>query len=310
VRPVMPVSAGEHRPHPLHACDRVWTETSCSADVWIEILHALHLDPVAALGSTLSADMYGDQWRFLKLPAEDLRHLFGIEVEEMTVWRTLPEHVERCLLDGRLVTVEVDTCFLPDTVGRGYRAEHGKSTIVPNLIDRDARILEYFHNTGYYQLSGADYDDLFTSCSLPPYVEIVTLDRIDRTDPALRALQTARCHLARRPTDNPILRLGQQLQDDLPHLAACEGAELHRYLFATVRQCGATAELASAFADWIGEDCADFDRVAVLSRTLLLKLARVGGGRPVHITEIVADMAHHWAQAIAAMTRRLEPDHA
>ena len=32
-------------PHPLHATERSWTETNCYVDVWIEVLHALGLDP-------------------------------------------------------------------------------------------------------------------------------------------------------------------------------------------------------------------------------------------------------------------------
>ena len=53
-------------------------------DVWIEVLHALGLDPVAASAFTLSCDFEGDQWTFFKYPPEDLRALFGIEAVSYT----------------------------------------------------------------------------------------------------------------------------------------------------------------------------------------------------------------------------------
>ena len=36
--------------HPLHDDDRDWPETNCYTDLWLELLHALGVDPVAALG--------------------------------------------------------------------------------------------------------------------------------------------------------------------------------------------------------------------------------------------------------------------
>ena len=57
--------------HSLHRSDRCWTETNCYVDVWIEVLHALGLDPTAAGAFTLSTDFEGDQWTFFKFPPED-----------------------------------------------------------------------------------------------------------------------------------------------------------------------------------------------------------------------------------------------
>ena len=67
------LTAATFVPHPLHATERSWTETNCYVDVWIEVLHALGLDPVAASAFTLSCDFEGDQWTFFKYPPEDLR---------------------------------------------------------------------------------------------------------------------------------------------------------------------------------------------------------------------------------------------
>ena len=139
-------------PHPLHATERIWTETNCYVDVWIEVLHALGLDPVAAAAFTLSCDFEGDQWTFFKYPPEDLRGLYGIEVAELNVWRPVVDHVGEQLALGRLCTVEVDAWFLPDTRGVSYRVEHVKTTIVPTRLDRAGRRLDYFHNAGLFTL--------------------------------------------------------------------------------------------------------------------------------------------------------------
>ena len=148
-------------PHPLHASERTWSETNCYVDVWIEVLHALGLDPVAAAAFTLSCDFEGDQWTFFKYPPEDLRTLFGIEVAELNVWRPVVDHVEEQFGLGRLCTVEVDAWFLPDTRGISYREVHEKTTIVPTRIDRAARRLDYFHNAGLFTLVDDDFDGLF-----------------------------------------------------------------------------------------------------------------------------------------------------
>ncbi len=190
---LLPLSADEFRPHSLHASERTWTETNCYVDVWIEVLHALGLDPMAAGAFTLSTDFQGDQWTFFKFPPEDLRTLFGLEVSELNVWKPVIDHVTEQLDLGRLCTVEVDSWFLPDTRGVSYGIAHVKSTIVPQMVDRRHRHLGYFHNAGYFELEGDDFDGVFRlgarsdAPGLPPYVEVIRLDRIRRHDPDLVA---------------------------------------------------------------------------------------------------------------------------
>lgn len=103
----------------------------------------------------LSAGCDGRQWDFVKIAPEDLRTLYGIGVAEMNVWRPVLEHVVEGLEDGIHVTVEVDGFWLPDTAGTSYRNQHTKTTIVPNLVDRDGKVMGYFHNRGYFELTGA-----------------------------------------------------------------------------------------------------------------------------------------------------------
>ena len=45
--------------HPIHGEDRVWAETNCYVDLWIELLHALGLRPLAALPFTLAHRLRG-----------------------------------------------------------------------------------------------------------------------------------------------------------------------------------------------------------------------------------------------------------
>ena len=314
---LLPLSADGYRPHPLHANERTWTETNCYVDVWIEVLHALGLDPLAAGAFTLSADFEGDQWTFFKFPPEDLRVLFGVEVAEMNVWRPVVDHVVEQLGFGRLCTVEVDSWFLPDTRGVSYRTEHVKSTIVPQMLDRAGRRLGYFHNAGYYELEGDDFDGAFRlgdhaeHPGLPPYVEVVRLDRVRRDDPDLvgRAVALTADHLSRRPVDNPVTRLGVRLADDLAWLADQDLETFHLYSFGTCRQCGASAELAASFVDWLtlhhqpGSESAAgaYRELAAGAKALQFALARVVRGRSVDLGSILGPMEDHWASAIGVL---------
>jgi hypothetical protein len=300
--------------------ERTWTETNCYVDVWIEVLSALGLDPLAAGAFTLSADFEGDQWTFFKFPPEDLRVLFGLEVAEMNVWRPVVDHVGEQLDFGRLCTVEVDSWFLPDTRGVSYRIAHVKSTIVPQMLDRRGRRLGYFHNAGYFELDGDDFDGVFRlgpyagDAGLPPYMEAVRLDRVRRNDPGLvgKVVALTADHLARRPLDNPVTRLGARIQHDLPWLAAQDIETFHLYSFGTCRQCGASAELAASFVDWLNrhdapgtEDAAvSFGQLAAGAKALQFALARVVRGRSVDLTSILGPMEEHWATAVAVLEDR------
>ena len=159
-RAVLDLDSACYVPSVLHDESRIWPETNCAADFWIEGLHALGFPPECALGFTLSMDFDGDQWRMFKFPPDDLRRLFGIEVDELNVWRSLTEHLVEQVGLGRFVTVDVDGWHLPDTAGLTYHAAHQKTTIMVQMIDVEACRLGYFHNTSYYELAGADFDAL------------------------------------------------------------------------------------------------------------------------------------------------------
>ena len=165
-----------YSPHFTHSPDRIWPETNCYFDLWIELLHSLGLDPVPSFACTLSADHDGLHWSFIKPPPEDIRRLYGLEVTEENVWMSVLETVESGPPRGVLHTVEVDSWWLPDTAGTAYRSEHVKTTILPTRVDRHRKLLWYLHNAGLYALDGEDFDRIFSfgdgiGPALPPYIE-------------------------------------------------------------------------------------------------------------------------------------------
>ncbi|HXW33518.1 MAG TPA: DUF1839 family protein [Acidimicrobiales bacterium] len=321
-----------YEPHRFHRTERVWSETNCYVDLWIEILHALGFDAITASAFTLSTDFEGDQWTMFKFPLEDLRNLYGIEVVELNVWRPLSDHVVEQLGFGRLVTVDVDTWFLPDTRGVSYRTAHQKTTIAVETVDLDNRRLRYFHNAGYFELEGDDFDGIMclgeyepSPWALPPYVEVVRLDRLrknlgdnagdaDNTgDAGLvdRVRLLAKEHLSRRPDTNPVSRFLDRLRSDLPWLASHDLDTFHRYAFGTCRQCGASAELAADFVDWLAaqEGCEieaskHLRAISDGAKTLQFALARAVRGRNVDLDEVGAPMEIAWERAMSSLVDR------
>ncbi|MET0317791.1 MAG: DUF1839 family protein [Rhodococcus fascians] len=299
--------------HSIHAHDRVWTETNCYVDLWIELLHSLGADPVPALAFVLSADCDGRQWDFVKMQSEDLRTLYGLEVGEMNVWRSVVEHVREGLEDGVLLTVEVDGFYLPDTAGTSYRNQHTKTTIVPNMLDETEKVLGYFHNRGYFELSGADFDGVFNLAPAPhpevllPYVEQVRLRKNTIADGVGdRDLAVARAHLARRADGNPVERLAERITADIPLVQTAGPDAFHLWSFGLLRQCGATAELAADLVGYldgrgvagIADAVPHFLQVAQGAKAVQFRMARASRGRAVTLGEPLAEMASNWSAAM------------
>ena len=229
------------------------------ADLWAELLHALRLDPVPAFACALSADHDGLQWTFLKPAPEDLRRLYGLEVAEENVWRPVLDTVESGPARGLLFTVEVDSWWLPDTAGTAYRTEHVKTTITPVQVDRHARELRYLHNAGMFMLSGTDFDGIFglaaeSAQSLPPYIEVIRYFPHRAQPNALRDI--VRGHLARRPSGNPIERLAASVTHAMSWLPAAGASRFHLWAFASLRQCGSSAELLADLAEHLDHEFA------------------------------------------------------
>jgi uncharacterized protein DUF1839 len=310
-----------YAPHPLHAADRAWPESNCSVDLWVELLHTAGAEPLAALPFCLAIDLEGDQWTFFKFPLADLDALYGVDVFELNVWCSLAGHVAEQLALGRPAIVEVDAFYLPDTAGTSYRANHVKTSIGIQAIDLEGRRLGYFHNAGYYELSGDDFAGVFRleghlthAEYLPPYVEVAKLhQRAPRTGRALfdASLALLRTHLARRPATNPFHRYAARFPADLASLAGQPLSSFHNYAFATLRQCGAAFELGSTYFCWLEErgECglqpaaAACARIATTAKALQFKTARaVNTQKPFDPAPMLETMSAAWDETMTTLT--------
>jgi Domain of unknown function (DUF1839) len=302
------LDALRYRRSALHSPDRTWVETNCYVDLWIELLHTLGLDPCAAAAFTLAIDFEDDQFGFFKFPVEDLRELWGIEVAEINPWLPLEQHIETHLDRGRLLTVEVDAWYLPDTAGVSYRLAHTKTTVAVQMLDRDRQRMGYFHNAGYFELEGDDYAGALRlnpdAASLTPYVEVIKLDRLVRRNHEETwriACRQVAAHLARRPDRHPINAFRNRFDADLAWLKEGEGRHFHPYAFATLRQLGSAAELAASLCEWLRrpEGACHFQNVAATAKTMQFKLARAASGRAVDFDPLFDVLEAEWTHAMA-----------
>jgi hypothetical protein len=317
------LDAANYQPHALHGDGAIWVEKNCYGDLWIELLHALKLEPHAMLPFTLAVDFEGDQWTFFKPPLEDLRDLYGIDVQEMTVWRPLAEHAVEQLGAGKLICTEADAFWLPDTQATDYRRQHTKTTIAIASIDVPGQWLGYFHNAGYFELSGDDFVGLLRigapddPAYMPLFAELVRIDRLEhrpQTELAKRSFQLLRRYFARRPVTNPFTRFALRMARDLPDLQASGLARYHAWAFAGIRQAGSAFELAARHLQWLAglghpallPAAGKFDAIAEANKALILKGARaVNSGRPLDAAPLLDGMAQAWDEAMATLERAL-----
>ena len=306
--------------HALHADDRLWVEKNCYVDVVIELLHTLGLEPLAAMGFCAAVNFEGDNFTFFKPDHEELRTLFGVDVQELNVWRPLIEHAREHLGAGKFISTEANAFWLPDTAGTDYRRNHVKTTIILADLDAHAKHLGYFHNAGYHELSGEDFDRTFRveavpdPTVLPLFAELVRIDRLVRrpSDELARlALSRLAVHLSRRPAENPIARWSARFAQELPRMQEIGLAHYHAWAFATTRQLGASMELLAAHLQWLAESgvapglalpAGDFLRLSEGAKTFILKAARaVNSKKPLDATLLFADMAGAWDAGMAAL---------
>ncbi|MGV1758761.1 DUF1839 family protein [Rhizobium sp. A22-96] len=275
-----------YKPHALHDSERMWPETNCYIDLWIEVLSTLNLPPEAMLGFTMGQDFEGDQFTFFKVPLEDLEALYGIRCTELAIYDKVQNHVAEQIGRGRLCLVEMDSFFMPDTQGVGYRREHGKTTVAINHLDMEGRTLDYFHNGGFFQLSGEDFDGLFqlhlTDEDLPflPYTEFAKLPQKAPGEAAIRetSRQLLPLHFRRRPQANPIRAFAEVFPAQVEAVAERPFGFFHKYAFNTLRQLGANFELAGSHLDWLTADfsdaAAEARRISEAAKSVQFQLAR------------------------------------
>jgi hypothetical protein len=319
---IAPLDPATYEPHALHREGRAWTESNCYIDVWIEVLHALKCDPIACLPFVIAIDYEGDQWTFFKPPHEDLTRLYGLEVEELNVWRPLIHHVAEFVQDGKLVLTEANSFFLPDTSGTDYRTNHVKTTIGIQAIDVKEQTLGYFHNSSYHALRGDDFVGLFRvgvphdPAFLPLFAEFVRTARVkplEEKELTLRSIELLRKHVARAPRTNPATRFKERFPADVEWLKTEGLATYHAHAFATLRQLGAAFEMAALYMRWLearGERdllpiAEDFNSISENAKALVLKTARaVNAKRAVDFAPILEAIEQSWARALGALAAR------
>jgi hypothetical protein len=268
------ISPDSYSPHALHSMERMWPETNCYIDLWIEVLSTLGLAPEAMLGFTLGQDFEGDQFTFFKVPLEDLEALYGIRVTELAIFDKVERHIQTQISRGRLCLIEMDSFYMPDTQGTAYRQEHGKTTVAINRLDVEQKRVDYFHNGGFFSLEGEDFDGLFQlrltdeDPLFLPYTEFAKFPEtpvdVTQTRAVSRALLSA--HFARRPRENPIRAFASVFPEQVEAVAERPFGFFHKYAFNTLRQFGANFELLADHLVWHSQ--AEFAQAAEHARKL------------------------------------------
>jgi hypothetical protein len=305
-----------YRAHALHSSERTYPETNCYTDILIELLHARGDEPLAAMGATVRIDFEGDQWTFFKPPPEDLEELFGLDIHEMQPYRSLPDQAAEQIALGHTLIVELDAWYMPDTAATSYHSEHVKSSVAIESVDRAGESMRYFHAAGLYELSDEDYRGVFrlgrdfSADVLPPYTELVRFDagpRLRGEELLAAARRRLRHHLDRRPSTNPFVRFGEQLERDLPRLLEGDASDYHDYAFATVRMAGSAFEAAGSHVQWLLKDAGaisgPFAQIVEGCKILSFRLARRRAFEPA---PTIAELARAWDEALSRLDAALD----
>nr|WP_244441788.1 DUF1839 family protein [Rhizobium grahamii] len=308
-----------YQSHPLHSSERMWPETNCYVDLWIEVLNAAGAAPEAMLGFTLTQDFEGDQFTFFKVPLEDLESLYDVRVTELAIFDRVERHVETQIERGRLCLIEMDSFYMPDTQGTAYRTEHGKTTVAINRLDFTGKRIEYFHNGGYFQLEGEDFDGLFQlhlSAEDPPFLPYTEFAKFPvRMPDAAHVGTTARKllgpHFRRRPTTNPIRAFAEVFPQQVEAVAERPFGFFHKYAFNTLRQFGANFELAGDYLAWLSASefssaIDDARRISEVAKSVQFQLARAVTRKKYDPLRTALDpAADAWDSMMASLKERL-----
>ncbi len=320
---ILNITAETYQAHSIHTRERDWAETNCYVDIWIELLNAMGYQPEAALAFTLSIDFENDQWTFFKFPLSQLLELFGLDVQELAIWRPLIDHIEEQLSAGRPVLAEMDSFYLPDTHGMAYQLQHVKSTVAINHIDRKNKTMGYFHGQQYYSLDGDNFDQVLRlhetdPAFLPPYVEIVKSRSDFKLNPKQllqHSLATLIYQLQLLPETNPFIRYKLRLEKDISWLLKENLEVFHQYSFATLRQFGACYELSTFYLNWLIEQgetglteaVTHLKNISSLAKIYQFQLARsISRNKNLDLT-VIDQMSAHWDGAINILKNKYNP---
>jgi len=307
-----------YKPHALHSGERMWPETNCYIDLWIEVLSTFGVAPEAMLGFTLTQDFEGDQFTFFKVPLEDLEALYGIRTTELAIYDRVERHAEVQIARGRLCLIEMDSFYMPDTRGTAYRQEHGKTTVAINRLDFAGKRVDYFHNAGYFRIEGEDFDGLFQShltaedAPFLPYTEFARFPEQPVGETHLREVsrRLLHFHFARRPGANPIRAFAEVFPLQVEAVADRPFGFFHKYAFNTLRQVGANFELAAAHLTWLsagefGVAIEEARRISEVAKSVQFQLARAVTRRKFEPLKAALDpAADAWDSMMASLAER------
>lgn len=185
---------------------------------------------------------------------------------------------------GRLCLLEMDSFYLPDTRGLTYGTEHGKTTVAINRLDMAGRKMDYFHNGGFFSLSGEDFDGIFQhhlTGQDPPFLPYTEFAKFPAGKPDMSTIRAEaerllRRHFARRPDNNPVRAFANVFPAQAKALAEREFAFFHKYAFNTLRQMGANFELLASHLIWLGrgEQAVHAEKIAETAKSSQFLLAR------------------------------------
>jgi len=325
MREVLPLDPATYIKHDIHQRERNWAETNCYVDVLVELIHSLGYEPKAACAFSLTIDYEVDQWGFFKFQHKDMYALFGLEIQEFNPWRDLPLLLENQLEAGRPVLIEMDSYFLPDTQGTAYKIAHVKSTVAVNKIDRENHIMGYFHNQGYYELSGDDYravfqlDGLVHERMLPTYIEYVKRRHLHTIPTGAELLQASIESLKEQlqliPKKNPFIAFKENFAKDFAWLQTQDIEVFHLYSFSNLRQYGACFELVQTYLLWLQEqgegglqEAIDaFSRINNNAKTFQFQLARAMSRKRDLDSSAIDEMGRDWQLGMDVLLRRYLP---
>ena len=324
MKDVFSLTPGQFVPHTMHGFDQNFRETNCYIDLVVELVNAAGLDPVACLGYTLAADFEGDQWTFGKPSHHDLELLYGIRIEELSLYKSLTEQIVLQVGRQRVPLLEADAFYLPDTAGIDYQTSHAKTTIGITAIDVERKTLNYFHNAAFATLEGDDFTGVLNPPAaqyegyLPPYCEYARMDEmVEHSPEKLKSLafECARFHLNKRPTENPIRANAVAMVEHQNQIIAGGESAYHKYTFVALRQLGASHQFGAHFLRWLDSNnqslvtaATAFDEISATAKTLVLKLARVAySGKPADLSVAFETMAANWDLATSQLNIALTP---
>lgn len=305
--------------HALHSPARVWPLTNCSLDLWISLMHNRGLTPEPVMCGLVEQDDEGDHFTFCKFDMEDLERLYGLAVRELPVFDNLQAHTRVQTDRGRVVLIELDGYHLPDTRSTSYHRQHTKTTVGVLRIDPARHWMRYLHNAGCYEVSGEDYDALFSiDCAnreLPgtlfPYTEFVLEQTAPLEGSALRdaSVDALRRHLASVPRRNPFVSYSERFARDMETIIERGPEFFHLYTFNHFRQFGAVAGLLEAYACWLGQapDSALVTQcraIAEQAKLLQMRVARIAARRRLdNSQDLLFGIAQHWEASIEGFRR-------